>query len=153
MLALFVGFRGAPMGFGCFLVVRGGFVVVVFWHYRSCCIAKHSNGRYSDLARTVHGAPEIAIGGFHSQAGWITFSGVTPGFAAVISNASWLVRQRTIKARGDEAARNPAALYLAPFMAILVASLVAEAASSGFEWLYPLRFLAAGITLWKLQRN
>jgi CAAX prenyl protease-like protein len=38
--------------------------------------------------------------------------------------------------------------YLVPFLAILAASLVSKAASGYFEWLYPLRFLAAAIAIW-----
>jgi CAAX prenyl protease-like protein len=46
------------------------------------------------------------------------------------------------------AAQNPAAWYLVPFLMVLAAGMVSRAASSGFEWLYPLRFFAAAGTLW-----
>lgn len=32
VLTLLMGLRGVPMGFSCLFVMRGGFVVVVFWH-------------------------------------------------------------------------------------------------------------------------
>ena len=35
-----------------------------------------------------------------------------------------------------------------PFLTIVAASLITQATSSGFEWLYPLRFLAAAAALW-----
>ena len=35
-----------------------------------------------------------------------------------------------------------------PFLAILAASFISKSASGYFEWLYPLRFIAAAITLW-----
>jgi CAAX prenyl protease-like protein len=38
--------------------------------------------------------------------------------------------------------------YLVPFLAILAASFVSKAASGYFEWLYPLRFVAAAIAIW-----
>ena len=40
------------------------------------------------------------------------------------------------------------AAYLVPFLAILAASFLSKAASGHFEWLYPLRFLAAAIAIW-----
>jgi CAAX prenyl protease-like protein len=39
--------------------------------------------------------------------------------------------------------------YLIPFLAILAASFVSRAASGSFEWLYPLRFVAAAIAIWR----
>jgi CAAX prenyl protease-like protein len=45
---------------------------------------------------------------------------------------------------------NPTAAYLLPFLGILAAAMIARAASAGagFEWLYPLRFVAAALVLW-----
>jgi hypothetical protein len=34
-VTLFMGFCGTPVRFSCFIVMRGGFVVVVLWHYGS----------------------------------------------------------------------------------------------------------------------
>jgi CAAX prenyl protease-like protein len=45
-------------------------------------------------------------------------------------------------------AGSPVAAYLVPFLAILAASFVAKSASGAFEWLYPLRFVAAVVVLW-----
>ena len=33
VLALLMGLCGVPMGFSCLFLMRGGFVVVVLWHY------------------------------------------------------------------------------------------------------------------------
>jgi exosortase/archaeosortase family protein len=38
----------------------------------------------------AHGAPQIAMRGFHSQAGWVSFCGVTLGFAAFMRDSPWL---------------------------------------------------------------
>src|SRR6185437_14851830 len=48
---------------------------------------------------------------------------------------------------------NPAVPYLLPFASILAAGLISRAASSEFEWLYPLRFLAAVGALWICRRG
>jgi len=96
------------------------------------------------------GFPEVAIVGFHSQAGWIAFTLVALGFSMATRNLPW-VRENTACAAAAgpspeayEAAESPAtAAYLVPFLAILAASFVSKSASGHFEWLYPLRFFAA----------
>jgi len=90
------------------------------------------------------GAERIALGGFHSQAGWIAFSGVTLAYAAALQHFRWFSKTSVRPA----AAENRAAVFLVPFMAILAAALLTHAASAGFEWSYPLRFIAACSALW-----
>ena len=100
------------------------------------------------------GAPEVAMGGFHSQAGWIAFNAVAVGFALTVQRLPWL----TVRGPGEPpasalSAENPTAAYLAPFLAILGAAMISRAASGGFEWLYPLRFLAAAAVLWRFRKK
>jgi CAAX prenyl protease-like protein len=45
------------------------------------------------------------------------------------------------------------ACYLLPFLAILGASFISKSASGYFEWLYPLRFVAAAAALWAFRRE
>lgn len=86
------------------------------------------------------GAAGIALGGFHSQAGWIGFSCVALGLAAGSNRIGWLMRAPA----GRASARNPATPYLLPFMAIVAATMVSRAFSDGsFERLYPLRLIGA----------
>ena len=123
------------------------------------------------------GAEQIAIGGFHSQAGWILFNVVAVGFCLTIRNVRWFTnpgfgsqalvadgfasgagREDVSVARDVHASRtltadNPTAAYLLPFLAILAAGMVATAASSPFEWLYPLRMIAAGSALWIFRKR
>jgi exosortase E/protease (VPEID-CTERM system) len=97
------------------------------------------------------GAPEIALGGFHSQAGWVAFNGVAIGLMAASRRLHWLTAAGYPDVRPTPVAvapENPAAPYLLPFLLILAASMLSSAVSSGFEWLYPLRPLAAGAALW-----
>jgi len=97
----------------------------------------------------VAGAPGVAIGGFHSQAGWIAFNCVALGFVLASRRIPWLMKTPVAtRALSPGASHNPAAAYLTPFLAILAAAMISRAASAGFEWLYPLRFAAAGIALW-----
>lgn len=94
------------------------------------------------------GARQIAIGGFHSQAGWILFNVVAVGFCVAVRNTPWF----TTKPRKAQAIpldlENHTAAYLVPFLAILAAGMLAGAMTGGFEWLYALRLFAAAGALW-----
>ena len=92
------------------------------------------------------GFPDVAVYGFHSQAGWIAFNGVACALVLVSRRSAWL--NRTVgRADASPATHNPTAAYLMPLLAILAAGAVTRALASDFEFLYPLR-VAAG--LWML---
>jgi exosortase E/protease (VPEID-CTERM system) len=105
----------------------------------------------------VAGAPKVAAGGFHSQAGWIAFNCVALSFVVLTRHMPWFASARFRASQTDRAAHpmpavhNPTAAYLTPFLAILAAAMLSRAASGGFEWLYPLRFVAAAGVLWYLR--
>lgn len=120
------------------------------------------------------GAPEVAVVGFHSQAGWIAFTAVALGFSMATQKLKWIqkkisplllaaqkpvpaaiaigspVLQDQVSVHGESRAT---AAYLVPFLAILGASFISKSASGYFEWLYPLRFIAAAIALWLFRRE
>jgi exosortase E/protease (VPEID-CTERM system) len=99
----------------------------------------------------VAGAKNVAAGGFHSQAGWIAFNCVALAFAVLTRQMPWFAVKRVETRLANITAasgHNPTAAYLAPFLAILTAAMIARASSGTFEWLYPLRFVAAGAALW-----
>jgi exosortase E/protease (VPEID-CTERM system) len=87
------------------------------------------------------GHPEVAIYGFHSQAGWIAFNAVACGLVFLSRGSTWL--NRRAEPAAAVAGDNPTAAYLMPLLAILAAGAVSRAMSSDFEFLYPLRFVAA----------
>jgi exosortase E/protease (VPEID-CTERM system) len=102
------------------------------------------------------GFQETAIQGFHSEAGWISFVVVSLGFLLVAQQITWFRRDHAaldpkddvdVK-RSMERSRNLAVIYLSPFMAITVASLIGQTVSGGPDALYPLRFIAASMFLW-----
>jgi len=126
------------------------------------------------------GFGEVAMVGFHSQAGWIAFTAVAFSFSMATRKLSWvrktplhssnvkplltgMAHSNLVPSTGIAAAINldrlaedravggesPATgAFLVPFLAILAASFLSKAASGHFEWLYPLRFLAAAIAIW-----
>ena len=119
------------------------------------------------------GAPDVAMVGFHSQAGWIAFTAVALAFSLATRKLAWVRRLPAVPAYGSSGS-GPAGLpidpligssialpiseasgespatgaYLLPFLAILAASFVSKAVSGYFEWAYPLRFVAVAIVLW-----
>jgi len=105
-------------------------------------------------------SPEIALAGFHSQAGWIAFTLVALAFTTASRHLRWTQSHPasslphalagSTEAHGESPA-TPA--YLVPFLAILAASFVSKAASGVFEWLYPLRLIAALVALWHYRRS
>ena len=94
------------------------------------------------------GFPGVAIGGFHSQAGWIAFSGVALGVSLVAPRMRWLQAVQPESRPQSQKLSNPAVPFLLPFAAILAAGMVSLAATARFEWLYPIRFFAALAALW-----
>jgi exosortase E/protease (VPEID-CTERM system) len=94
------------------------------------------------------GAPNVAFGGFHSQAGWITFNAVALGVSLAAQRVPWFRTAAGGSAIDVSSGENPTAAYLMPFAAILAAAMISRAASGTFEWLYPLRFFAAAVALW-----
>ncbi len=108
------------------------------------------------------GHPKIAGEGFHAQAGWIASNFVSLGALFLVQRVAWFQRSPAaeIAAEAGERRRgqavpmrNPAAVYLVPFAAIVAASLLSQAVSSGFEWLYPLRFAIGLAALWWFRRE
>jgi len=98
------------------------------------------------------GAEQIATRGFHSQAGWMMFSLVAVSFSVAARNVQWLAipEANDVKVGSFE---NPITRWLLPFLMILAAGMISAAMTGDFEWLYPLRFFAGGLTLALLSRR
>ncbi len=99
------------------------------------------------------GAPDVAVGGFHSQAGWLAFNAIALGICVAARRIPLLIRAGANERAATPAASNATAAYLLPFLTILAASMIAQLGSSGFEWLYPLRVLGAGGALWYFRKT
>lgn len=93
------------------------------------------------------GAPGIALGGFHSQSGWILFLTIALAFPLLVHRVPWLTRVQLVRAH-ESNPFSPVEPYLWPFLSILSAGMLSAALTSKFEWLYPMRFAAALIALW-----
>jgi exosortase E/protease (VPEID-CTERM system) len=96
-------------------------------------------------------SPEVAVGGFHSQAGWIAFNAI--GIGLIIASRRLRVFSAVASERDDEVGPSPTVAYLMPMLAITAAAVLTGALTSGFDWLYPLRVPAAVLALWAFRRN
>ena len=84
------------------------------------------------------GFRDIAVRGFHSQAGWIAFCLVAGGLLWISLRLPWFAKH-AVPRRHDA---YPAMPYLAPFMALMAAGILSQALTAHFEWFYPLRLAA-----------
>ncbi len=96
-----------------------------------------------------HWSPDVAVGGFHSQAGWLTFIVTSLAILWLASDSRFFLKNkppRVIIPR-HEARDNEAVASLMPMLALLGVALLTTTFSAGFDWLYPLRVIAVGIAL------
>ena len=120
------------------------------------------------LINNAGGSPAL-LDGFHAQAGWIAFIMIALAFSLATQKISWMRKmpattsgntcklpsggmenlsgasQHLPELQGESPATRA---YLLPFLAILVVASVSKLATGTFDWLYPLRFVAAAIALW-----
>ncbi len=95
-------------------------------------------------------SPAIALGGFHSQAGWLAFLGVALGVVLVAHQTPFFACAPRLP-RATTATRLATAL-LVPLLVLLATRTVTAALSQGFDWLYPVRVIATGGALWGFRR-
>lgn len=90
------------------------------------------------------GFPEVAMGGFHSQGGWLAFNAIGLGLVLLARRARLFSRVESRREADSTTTVNPAAAFLAPIVAIaLTMMLTAVVAHSGFDRFYAARVLAA----------
>lgn len=102
-------------------------------------------------------SPEVALGGFHSQAGWIAFNGVALGLVAA-GRWSRVFNASSTDADADAGAAlsagpSPTVAHLGPFLALMAATMLTGALgpAAGLDLLYPARVVAVGAVLWLLR--
>lgn len=91
-------------------------------------------------------SPEVALQGFHSQAGWIAFTLIALGAIALMNRMQFFsVANPDVPL---EIVDKPLAVaMLVPLLVLMAAAMLTSAFSSGFDLLYPLRVVAVAATL------
>lgn len=92
----------------------------------------------------------LALGGFHSQAGWIAFALVAVGLITLAGRVALFARLPAVGAQAALPRAVPA--LLVPFLVLLAATMGTAALSADVHWLYPLRPLFAALALWHYRR-
>ncbi len=88
----------------------------------------------------------VALGGFHSQVGWLSFLAVSLGMATAVNHSKFLSKRPLERGVGGLA--HPEASHLLPFLTWMALGMITMAFSSGgFDWLYPIRVLGTGAVL------
>ncbi|MBA2126547.1 hypothetical protein DLM45_09990 [Hyphomicrobium methylovorum] len=101
----------------------------------------------------AHYSPEIALDGFHSQFGWISFLLVAismmivtqrmPFFSLTAASAGQSATTAPSSAKpGTSLANDPVIMYLAPFMALMAAQILTKSFAPNEQALYPVKVLA-----------
>jgi exosortase E/protease (VPEID-CTERM system) len=95
-------------------------------------------------------SPDMALGGFHSQAGWLAFVLVAAG-SLVIAYRVRFFSHATRSAKTSPINSNVALLL--PLIALSSTTVLTAALSADFDWLYPVRVFATIGTLLLLHRH
>ncbi len=102
-------------------------------------------------------SPEMAMMGFHSNAGWVAFIAVSLGVIAILHRSGlFSVHARADASREGTSISAPARAatsLLAPLAVVLAATLLTGAFSAGFDWWYPVKVLATAAALWWFWRD
>lgn len=93
-------------------------------------------------------SPGVALGGFHSQAGWLAFLLVALGLVVFARQCPWLSRVET-----QEPVDYTLLPYLGPLVTLLLACMVTRALSNSLDQLYFLAILTAGFLLWQCRQQ
>jgi len=97
-------------------------------------------------------SPEIALQGFHAQAGWIVFTLIALA-AIALSNQMQFFTVAKLGSPVVKTSKPLAAALLGPLLALMAASMLTSAFSSGFDILYPVRVVAVVIVLWHYRKS
>lgn len=100
----------------------------------------------------IEGQPDLAVGGFHSHAGWVMFTAVALGIIAVARRVTWFNRApaaAVAPAPLPPLRRDPVAAHILPFAVFMLTAIVAPAISPNPAMFYPIRviLLAAALAL------
>lgn len=101
----------------------------------------------------AHVSPDLAVKGFHSQAGWMSFLAVTVGLMAASLGIPLFRRTTEVVPRTLAAGDMEIRAFLAPFIGLMAASIVIAASEPFGAGLYGLKVLAVGAALVLYRRH
>jgi exosortase E/protease (VPEID-CTERM system) len=96
-------------------------------------------------------SPEIALGSFHSKAGWVLFCGLALGLLALTRSTSLFARDLPLPERSST--WNPTAAYLSPLLALVGVNMVVGLVATGSAIPQLLGVLAGAAVLWRYRSD
>jgi exosortase E/protease (VPEID-CTERM system) len=99
------------------------------------------------LALGTWGCPRLALGGFHSLAGWVLFLLIGLGLIVWARQSSFFSTTRDSEPDTHDYPARLDGAYLVPAMAIIATAMVTTSLFPGFDHLYSARLIAATIAL------
>ena len=103
------------------------------------------------IAIGTAGWREIALGGFHSQAGWIAFNAIALSFVVLLNRGRYFRNEAAVATVAHHDDATPA--YLVPFLVVVACAMITGTFAAGIDWLYPVRVVAAAWMLWLFRRS
>ena len=94
-------------------------------------------------------SPYVALGGFHANAGWISFIALSVGIVWFSQRLPIYIGESFPPPNSQVS--NPAKPFLLPFVVLMGATLICGALISGLDWLYPLKVVISLTVLWHLR--
>ena len=95
------------------------------------------------------GWTEVAVGGFHSQVGWLAFNTIGISLVLVARHVRLFSKVDSLPVLEVPATSSPAATFLGPMVAIALTTMLTTIfAQNGFDQLYAARVLAALVVFW-----
>ncbi|HWY86586.1 MAG TPA: exosortase E/protease, VPEID-CTERM system [Gemmataceae bacterium] len=94
---------------------------------------------------------DIALGGFHSQAGWLAFIAIALGVMALAQRVPFFAVPPDDQIKDltpDSSTADVTPAYLVPYMVLLGSTMITGLFVAGFDWYYPLRVVLTGAVLW-----
>jgi exosortase E/protease (VPEID-CTERM system) len=95
----------------------------------------------------------VALGGFHSQAGWIAFNAISLAFVAIVTRGRYFRKDTERVAPQDASDEDATTAFLAPLLVVLSCAMLTGAFAAGLDWLYPTRVIAAAWVLWVFRKH
>ena len=102
----------------------------------------------------LEGNPELAVGGFHSHAGWLMFTLIAVGIVAVAQSVPALQKGWPTQPSGETAPyapppffQDPLVARILPFAVFMFSALLSQAFAANPGIVYPLRVLAMAAAL------
>ena len=99
----------------------------------------------------THISPEVAVSGFHSQAGWIAFTVIAVGVIAVAHRMPFFTGTDTQHQVTNKT--HLATALLTPFLLMLAAAMIAAAFSADFNVFYPMQVIVTAAAIWHFRRG